>query len=77
MKLGTVGKNIIATTKIRNNYGAIQSFIFQYCYINIGLFSIAPCKVITINPLCILFDSDSCRSFTLLKAIVMITVTFR
>ena len=26
--LCTFGKNIIATTKIRNNYGAIQSFIF-------------------------------------------------
>ena len=25
----TVGENIIATTKIRNNYGAIQSFIFS------------------------------------------------
>ena len=24
----TVGENIIATTKIRNNYGAIQTFIF-------------------------------------------------
>jgi hypothetical protein len=24
----TVGENIIATTKIRNDYGAIQSFIF-------------------------------------------------
>ena len=24
----TVGENIIATTKILNNYGAIQSFIF-------------------------------------------------
>ena len=24
----TVGENIIATTKMRNNYGAIQSFIF-------------------------------------------------
>ena len=24
----TDGKNIIAATKIRNNYGAIQSFIF-------------------------------------------------
>ena len=24
----TVGENIIATTKIRNNYGAIQLFIF-------------------------------------------------
>ena len=30
----TVDKNIIAITKIQNNYGAIQSFIFQllrYC----------------------------------------------
>ena len=25
---GTVGENIIATTKILNNYAAIQSFIF-------------------------------------------------
>ena len=40
----TVGENIIATTKIRNNYVAIQSLI------NVGLFSIAPCQVITLNP---------------------------
>jgi hypothetical protein len=46
----TVGENIIATIKIRKNYDAIQSFIFQYCDTNIGLFSIAPCKVITLNP---------------------------
>ena len=26
--LGTVGENIIATTKIQNNYGAILSLIF-------------------------------------------------
>ena len=32
------GENMIATTKIRNNYDAIQSFIFQYCFGNIGLF---------------------------------------
>ena len=63
---------------------------FQYCDSNIGLFYIAPCKVINFNPFCILFaisslllfwwlflsyrssnyrDSDSCRSFSLLKAI--------
>ena len=40
-----VSKNIIATTKMRNNYAAIQLL-----YRNIGLFSIAPCKVITLNP---------------------------
>ena len=28
LQLRTVGENIIATTKVRNNYGAIQSFIF-------------------------------------------------
>ena len=28
LSLDTVGENIIATTKIRNNYGAIQSFKF-------------------------------------------------
>ena len=28
---------------------------FQYCDSNIRLFSIAPCNVITLNPLCILF----------------------
>ena len=68
-----------------NNYGAIQSFCFQYCD-----FSIAPCKVITLDPLFILFgisswllfwwihyrssnyrESDSCRSFSFLKAIAI------
>ena len=32
---------------------------FQYCDSNIGLFSIAPCKVITLNPFCILFGISS------------------
>ena len=48
----TVGENNIGTTKIRNNYGAIQLFIFQYCdsiLSNIGLFPITPCKVIALN----------------------------
>ena len=56
----TVDENIIATTKIRNDYGAIQSFIF-HC--NIGLFSIASCKVITLNPLCILFGISTLLLF--------------
>ena len=51
----TVGENIIASTKIRNNYGAIQSLNF--------LFSIAPCKVITLNPLCTLFCISSLLPF--------------
>ena len=32
---------------------------FQYCDSKIELFSIAPCKVITLNPLCILFGISS------------------
>ena len=48
-------RNIIATTKLRNNYGAIQSWFFQYCDSNIGLFFIASCIVITLNPFCIRF----------------------
>ena len=36
----------------------ISNYSFcQYCDSNIELFSIAPCKVITLNPLCILFVS--------------------
>ena len=49
IQIYTVGKNIIATTKIQ------KSFIFKFCDSNIRLFSIAPCKIITLNPLCILF----------------------
>ena len=51
-----VGENIIATTPkyeliiVPSNHSN-----FQYCDSNIELFSIAPCKVITLNPLCIFF----------------------
>ena len=37
--------------------------LFQYCDSNIGLFSIAPCKVITLNPFCILFGIGSLLLF--------------
>ena len=36
---------------------------FQYCDCNNGLFSIAPCKVVTLNPLCILFGFSSLLLF--------------
>ena len=49
----TDGENIIAPIKIQNNYGAIQSLIF----------SAASCKVITLNPLCILFNISSLLLF--------------
>ena len=69
-----------------------SSFI-QYCDSNIGLFSTAPCKVITLNPfwyhvLCFFFDGSLSKVIalpTITIAIVvalkgnseMITVTFR
>ena len=68
----TIGENIIATTKIPNNYGAIQSF-FQYCDSNIGLFFIAFCKVITPNPLCILFGISSFDG-SLSKDVALLTI---
>ena len=54
---------LFLSTNIRNNYVTIQSFIFQYCDSNIGLFSIPPCKVITLNPLCIFLVSVLCFFF--------------
>ena len=72
--LCTVGENIIATTKIRNNYGAIKSFIFQYCESNIELFSITSCKFITLNPLCILFGISSFFDGFLSKVIAFPTI---
>ena len=36
---------------------------FQYCDTNIGLFSIAPCKVITLNPFLHLFWYQFFASF--------------
>ena len=59
----TVGENIIATIKIRKNYGASNHSFFQHCDSNIGLFFIAPCKVITLNPLCRLFGISSLLFF--------------
>ena len=72
-EVSTVGKNIIATIKIRNNYGAIQSFTFPILRSNIGLYSIAPCKVITLDPLCILFGISSLL-LSLSKVIALPTI---
>ena len=49
---------------------------FKYCDSNIGLFSIAPCKVITLNPLCILFCISSLLLFdgSLSKVIALPTI---
>ena len=38
----TVGENIIGAPNMPNNYIAVQLLFFQYCDINIGLFSITP-----------------------------------
>ena len=42
-------ENIFVAPKMQNKYGAIHLFIIPiWPYSNIGLFSIAPCKVITL-----------------------------
>ena len=50
--------------------------LFQYCDSNIGLFSIATCKVITLNPFCILLVSVLCFFFdaSLSKVIALPTI---
>ena len=58
----TVGENIIATTKILNNYGTIQSN-FQYSDSNIGISSIAPSLLILfasflVSVFCFFFDGS-------------------
>ena len=56
----TVGENINGATKMRNNYGAIKiNHFVQYCYRNIGLFYIGPCKVIA--HLCLILGITSLR----------------
>ena len=61
----TFGEYIIGAPKILNNYGAIKLFF--------GLFSMAPCTVIALDLLCLIFyisslllfffaHQDSCRS---------------
>ena len=48
----TVGENIIATIKMRNNFCyPLKMIIVQYCDSNIGLFSIAPHLVIALPTL--------------------------
>ena len=48
---------------------------FQYCDSNIVLFSITPCKVITLNQFCILFGISSLFFFmTLSKVIALPTI---
>ena len=36
-------------TQLRNDLDAVKFFIFQSCKSNIGLFSIASCKIIALN----------------------------
>ena len=53
----TVGENILLPPKYEKNMVPSNHSFFQYCDSNIGLFSIAPCKVITLNHFCILLVS--------------------
>ena len=52
-----------------------HSVYFQYCDSNIGLFSFAPCKVITLNPFSTLFGISSLLFFmALFKVIALLTI---
>ena len=59
----TAGENVIATTKYEIIKLPSNRSFFQYCDSNIGLFPIAPCKVITLNPFCILLGIGSLLLF--------------
>ena len=64
-----VGKKNICVLKMRNNYGAIQLFIYQYCDSNKGLFSIGLSKAITF--LASFLYNFFAFFFTFLKAITI------
>ena len=52
-------KILLLPPKYKITIMASNHAFFQYCDSNAGLFSIAPCKVITLIPLCILFGISS------------------
>ena len=64
----TIGKNNIGEPKVQNDPGAIQSFI---CNRNHGLFSIAPCKIITLYILCLIFVINSLLFFLMALSTVI------
>ena len=52
----TVGENIVGALKMWNDYGVIKSLFLLILDSYIVLYSIAPCKVITLNLLSFIFD---------------------
>ena len=54
-QISTVNKNIIGAPKYEISIVLPNFFFFQNCNSNIGLFSIAYCKVIAMNLLCLIF----------------------
>ena len=69
-------ENIFVAPKMHNNYGAIQLFIIPiWPYSNIGLFSIAPCKVITLIFFCFIFGISSLLlSFISLSIVILLLI---
>ena len=66
-------ENIFVAPKMHNNYGAIQLFIIPiWPYSNIGLFSIAPCKVITLIFLALFLVSV--LSFISLSIVILLLI---
>ena len=72
-----VGEILLLPTKYEIIIVPSNHSFFQYCDSNIGLFIIASCKVITLNPLCILLVPVLCffSDGSLSKAIALTTIT--
>ena len=52
-------KIILVTPKCKINMWLSNNLFFQYCNSNIGLFCIAPCKVIAFDSLWLIFGMSS------------------
>ena len=68
----TVGKNIIATTKIRNDYGAIKSFISLLLLVKLSL--LIPFASFLVSDLCFFFDGFLYQVFALSTEAIAIVV---
>ena len=86
--LGTVSENIIATSKIRNNYGAIQSLIFPpildfSLLLLVKLSLLIPFASFLVSFLCFFFDGFLSKIIAMAIVVALkgdsykITITFR
>ena len=67
----TIDENIIATTKIRNDYGAIQSFIFQISILDFSSLLLVKLSLLILFGISFWFFFDDSLS----KVIALRTIT--